>query len=75
MVFDDWTGGIDAYEEYDIKNATEEMLEKDIHVYGDTRVHAGVLKAVHEFFDGNYIVCESHTKAYHIKGYKIQREK
>jgi hypothetical protein len=75
MVFDDFTGGIDAYEQYDIKNATNEMLEKDIHVYGDTRVHAGVIKAVHEFFNGNYIVCESHTKAYHIKGYKIQREK
>ena len=74
MVFDDFSGGKDAYEKYDMKNTTEEMLKNDTYSFGDTKIHVGVVKAVHEFFDGNYIVCESHDKAYHIKGYTIKRE-
>ena len=27
------------------------------------------------FFNGNYIVCGSHDKAYHMKGYNIKRER
>jgi len=73
MVFDDFSGGKHSYEKFDIKNATNEMLQKDTFRFGDELVHVGVVKAVHEFFDGNYIVCESHDKAYHIKGYKIER--
>jgi hypothetical protein len=75
MVLDDFTGGPDAYEKYNIKDATTEMMEKDTWVIDNARIHVGVVKAVHEFFNGNYIVCESHTKAYHIKGYNIKREK
>lgn len=74
MVFDDFSGGKDSYEKYNIKDATEEMIQKDTYSFGDTLVHVGVVKAVHEFLNGNYIVCESHDKAYHIKGYKIERE-
>lgn len=75
MVLDDFTGGYNAYEKYDIKNATSEMLEKDTWMFKDSKIHAGVIKAVHEFFNGNYIVCDSHDKAYHIKGYNIKRER
>jgi hypothetical protein len=53
---------------------TEEMLKNDTYLFGDTKIHVGVVKAVHEFLNGNYIVCESHDKAYHIKGYKIKRD-
>lgn len=74
MVFDDFSGGPDAYEKYDIKNATSEMLKNDTYSFNGELIHVGVVKAVHEFFDGNYIVCGSHDKAYHIKGYKIKRE-
>jgi hypothetical protein len=74
MVFDDFSGGYDSYKRYDIKNATEEMLQKDTYKFEDTLIHVGVVKAVHEFLNGNYIVCPTHDKAYHIKGYKIERE-
>jgi len=74
MVFDDFSGGPDAYHHFDIKNATEEMIEKDTWSFDGQNIHVGVIKAVHEFLDGNYIVCGSHDKAYHIKGYKIERE-
>jgi hypothetical protein len=74
MVFDDFSGGKDSYEKYDMKNATEEMLKNDTYLFGDTKIHVGVVKAVHEFLNGNYIVCESHDKTYHIKGYTIKRE-
>ena len=74
MVFDDFSGGPDAYEKYDRKNATSEMLKNDTYSFNGELIHVGVVKAVHEFFDGNYIVCGSHDKAYHIKGYKIKRE-
>lgn len=73
IVFDDFSGGKLSYEKYDIKNANKEMLEQDTYLFDDTLIHVGVVKAVHEFLDGNYIVCESHNKAYHIKGYKIER--
>ena len=75
MVLDDFTGGFDAYNQYNIKNATPEMLEKDTYQINGAAIHIGVVKAVHEFFDGNYIVCESHDKVYHIKGYNIKRER
>jgi hypothetical protein len=75
MVLDDFSGGPDAYHQFNIKNATPEMLKKDTHKINGTTIHVGVVKAVHEFFDGNYIVCGSHDKAYHIKGYNIKREK
>jgi hypothetical protein len=74
MVFDDFSGGPDAYEKYDIKNATSEMLKNDTYSFNGELIHCGVVKAVHEFLNGNYIVCGSHDKAYHIKGYKIKRE-
>ena len=74
MVLDDFSGGEDSYHRYDIKNATSEMLEKDTWSFNGVKIHVGVVKAVHEFFKGNYIVCESHDKAYHIKGYSIKRE-
>jgi len=74
MVLDDFTGGKDAYENFKIKDATEEMLEKDTWDFNGNKIHVGVVKAVHEYFNGNYIVCDSHDKAYHIKGYNIKRE-
>ena len=74
MVLDDFSGGPSAYDRFNIKDATSEMLEKDTCQFNGCIVHVGVVKAVHEFFNGNYIVCESHEKAYHIKGYKIERE-
>jgi len=73
IVMDDFSGGRDAYKKYDIKNATKEMLKKDTYKFGETSIHVGVIKAVHEFFNGNYIVCETHDKVYNIKGYKIER--
>lgn len=74
LVLDDFTGGKDSYEKFDIQNATEEMLQKDTWNFNGEVIHVGVVKAVHEFLNGNYILCESHDKAYHIKGYKIERE-
>lgn len=73
MVFDDFSGGPDSYQKFDVKNATPEMLEKDTYSFDGQKIHVGVVKAVHEFLNGNYIVCGSHDKAYHIKGYNIQR--
>lgn len=75
MVLDDFSGGADAYEKFNIKNATPEMIEKDTWSFNGEKIHVGVVKAVHEFFDGNYITCDSHDKVYHIKGYNIKREK
>lgn len=75
MVLDDFSGGPDSYTQYNIQNATSEMLEKDTYSIDGITIHVGVVKAVHEFFNGNYIVCGSHDKAYHIKGYNIKREK
>jgi hypothetical protein len=75
MVLDDFSGGYDSYERFDIKNATQEMLSKDTWQFNGNTIHVGVVKAVHEFFDGNYIVCGSHDKAYHMKGYNIKKEK
>lgn len=72
MVFDDFSGGVNSYNKFDIKNASTEMLEIDTYVINDHRIHVGVVKAVHEFFNGNYIVCDSHDKAYHMKGYTIK---
>jgi len=74
MVLDDFSGGADAYQQFNIKTATPEMLEKDTWSFNGIVIHVGVVKAVHEFFKGNYIVCGSHDKAYHIKGYNIKRE-
>ena len=75
MVLDDFSGGPDSYYQFNIKDATPEMLEKDTYQINGATIHVGVVKAVHEFFDGNYIVCGSHDKAYHIKGYNIKRER
>jgi hypothetical protein len=75
MVLDDFSGGYDSYERFDIKNATQEMLSKDTWQFNGNTIHVGVVKAAHEFFNGNYIVCDSHDKAYHMKGYNIKREK
>jgi len=74
MVLDDFSGGPDSYNQFDIKNATSEMLTKDTWKFNGNTIHVGVVKAVHEFFNGNYIVCGSHDKAYHMKGYNIKRE-
>lgn len=74
IVFDDFSGGIDSYNQYNIKNVSKEILEKDTYNFDGNLIHAGVVKAVHEFFDGNYIVVPYHDKAYHIKGYNIKRE-
>lgn len=75
MVLDDFSGGPDSYNQYNIQNATSEMLAKDTYSINGVTIHVGVVKAVHEFFNGNYIVCGSHDKAYHMKGYNIKREK
>lgn len=74
MVLDDFSGGYDSYERFDIKNATQEMLQKDTWQFNGNTIHVGVVKAAHEFFNGNYIVCDSHDKAYHMKGYTIKKE-
>lgn len=74
MVLDDFSGGPDAYKQFDIQNATPEMLEKDTWSFNGQLIHVGVVKATHEFFNGNYIVCGSHDKVYHMKGYNIKRE-
>jgi hypothetical protein len=50
------------------------MLKRDTYQINGTTIHVGVVKAVHEFFNGNYVVCGSHDKAYHMKGYNIKRE-
>ena len=74
MVMDDFSGGYNAYNDFNVENATQEMLETDTYDVGNGHnVHLGVIKAVHEFFNGNYIVVPSHDKAYHIKGYNITK--
>jgi len=67
MVLDDFSGDETTYDEFDIKNATEEMLSNDTYNFNGRRIHIGVVKAVHEFFDGDYIPLSSHGKCYHIK--------
>ena len=67
MVFDDFSGDENTYDEFNIKDATEEMLETDTWDFDGQEVHVGVIKAVHEFLDGDYICVPSHHKCYHIK--------
>ena len=68
MVLDDFTGKHGVYDRYDIGNIDESLLEKDTHQFenGET-IHVGVVKAAHEFFNGEYILIESHDKLYTFK--------
>jgi len=67
MVFDDFSGDNTTYDEFDIKNANEEMLKNDTYSFDGRNIHVGVIKAVHEFLKGDYICVPSHDKCYHIK--------
>ena len=67
LVMDDFSGDNTTYDEFDLGNATEEMLKNDTYSFGDTSIHVGVIKAVHEFLKGDYIAITSHAKCYHIK--------
>ena len=67
MIFDDFSGDNTTYDEFDIKNANEEMLKNDTYSFDGRNIHVGVIKAVHEFLNGDYICVPSHDKCYHIK--------
>ncbi len=67
MVLDDFSGGQNSYDKYDLKNATKEMIEKDTYDFDGIAIHVGVVKAAHEFLKGDYITIASHDKCYHIK--------
>jgi len=68
MVLDDVSGNDDLYEKYDLKNAPSEIIEVDTYRCEDGSVfHAGVIKAVREFFKENIIRIPSFHKAYHFK--------
>lgn len=68
IVLDDVSGGYGAYERFNVADLTEDDLEKDHYVFGNGQsIHAGVLKAVYEFFKHDYILMESHDKLYHFK--------
>lgn len=68
MVFDDFSGDETTYDELNIKDASQEMLEKDTWEFeSHGLVHVGVIKAVHEFLKGDYIAVPYHHKCYHIK--------
>ena len=67
LVLDDFSGGQTSYDDYDLKNATEEMLAKDTWEFDGRHIHAGVVKATHEFLKGDYITIGAHDKCYHIK--------
>ena len=67
LVLDDFSGGQTSYDEYDLKNATEEMLAKDTWNFNGRNIHAGVVKATHEFLKGDYITIGAHDKCYHVK--------
>jgi len=67
LVMDDFSADATTYDEFDLGNATEEMLAKDTYSFGSRGMHVGVIKAVHEFLKGDYIAITSHAKCYHIK--------
>lgn len=68
MVLDDVSGNDDLYEKYDLKNASDAMIELDTYECEDgVLFHAGVIKAVREFFGNDIIKIKSHHKAYHFK--------
>lgn len=68
MVLDDISADINAYKQYDLANAVNDIIEKDTYTFSDGRhFHAGVIKAFYEFFGNDYIFINSHHKAYHIK--------
>ena len=67
LVMDDFSGDNTTYDEFDLGNATEEMLQNDTYSFDGRNIHVGVIKAVHEFLKGDYISCPSHDKCYHIK--------
>ena len=67
MICDDFSGDNTTYDEFDIKNANEEMLKNDTYSFDGRNIHVVVIKAVHEFLKGDYICVPSHDKCYHIK--------
>jgi hypothetical protein len=68
MILDDVSGHDDFYEKYDLKNAPDEIIESDTYTFENgIRFHAGVVKAVREFFGNDIIRMYSHDKAYHFK--------
>jgi hypothetical protein len=70
IVFDDVHNDIyhSWYNKYNLKNAPDYILETDCWTFPDgNRFQAGVLKAVHEFFNNNYILVYGYSKAYHFK--------
>ena len=70
IVLDDFTGKQGVYDRYDVGNIDESLLEKDTHQFENGEViHLGVVKAAHEFFDGKYILTDSHDKLYTFKPY------
>jgi hypothetical protein len=68
MILDDVSADFSAYHKYDLKNATDDILEVDTFTFSDgNHFHAGVVKAFYEFFGNDHIFIKSHHKAYHIK--------
>lgn len=72
MVLDDFDGS-EFYKTYDLRNASDEIINKDTYNFENHNIHAGVIKAVEEFFEGNYIEVPSHSKVYHIKDQIIKK--
>lgn len=68
IILDDVSGGYGAYEKFNVGDLSEEDLEKDHYIFENGQsIHAGVIKAVYEFFKDDYILMESHNKLYHFK--------
>ena len=49
MVFDDFSGDENTYDEFNIKDATEEMLETDTWDFNGQEVHVGVIRVSMNF--------------------------
>jgi len=68
MVLDDVSGEDDFYEKYNLQDAPNEVIEVDTYQFDDgSMFHAGVIKAVKEFFGSDIIRIRHHHKAYHFK--------
>lgn len=68
MILDDVSDKPGYYEYYNLKNAPNEVIEKDTYTFEDgTSFHVGVAKVVNEFFGNDIIRVPYHHKAYHIK--------
>lgn len=68
IVLDDVSASLEMYHTYNLINASNDMIETDTYeLPNGNRIHFGVVKAFYEFFGHDYILVNSHAKAYHIK--------